>query len=271
MQGEYGCPTPDYQAIVAEAFCSALHRQQRDQELTKWLDNIRQQQAVLAMTAPVAPVPEVVVPAEIPVPQVQAPVLKHPSEVTVSLNGKRGKPRARFEKKTTPTPEKPQHKKLRGKSSAPGKPQNLGSVPGKPPLQATNPPRQPPAPGKPPPQATNPPRQPPAPGKPPPPATNPQCQSSGPGKPPTLAPMPRAPNLQHQPSAPGMPPPQATQRQTLNPEKRHRQAACRTWNNGERCRYTPCKFRHDCDRCGSAAHPRVHHDRAIPVQLAQRA
>ena len=305
----------DHESMVAEAFRSAIYRQQTDLELTNWLSNLRQQQATLAMTPTV---PLVQAPAAIPVPQTQAPLLKHPSEITTTRNGKRGTPQSRAKKGATTTgkpqsrlsapkkastpgmckmmtPGKPQRKIPQDKSSGADKPLSPGPSLGKPPPQATNPQRQTQGfPGrtrptcstscleKPPPQAKIPQRQSSAPEKPPPRAKITQRQSSAPQKP-----QVQASNLQHQAPAsgnlpsstnksrrqahdPGMPPPRAAnpQRHASNPGTIPRQAACRTWNNGDRCRYSPCWFRHDCDRCGSAAHPRVHHDRATLVQLA---
>ena len=299
----------DHESMVAEAFRSAIYRQQTDLELTNWLSNLRQQQAALAST-PV--VPQVLAPAATPVPRTQA--LKHPSEITTSHNGKRGRP----QKKATPgmcktmTPGKPQRKKPQRKSSGADKPLSPEPSLVKPPPQATSPQPQSSGPGRPLPRVMSRQQQPPAPEKPPPRATNPQRHTSasqmpppqvsnnlqnqlpGPEKPPPRAKTSQrqssAPqktrcqssSLQHQSPAsgtskpwhqahdPGLPPPGAANppRHTVVPETPRRQAACRTWNNDVTCRFSPCKFRHECERCSSTAHPSVHHDRAVLVQRA---
>ena len=43
-------------------------------------------------------------------------------------------------------------------------------------------------------------------------------------------------------------------------------AVCYNWNNGTPCRYMPCKFRHECERCGSASHPNARHDEPPSTQ-----
>ena len=280
MQSVYLAPTPSYESILEQAF----NRQPVDQELESWMNYIRKQQAALPRTAPVPPEPQVVAPSVMPVPKVQAPVLKHPSEISVSRNGKRGKPQARYEKlASTLPPRQPQRQassavETQHQAASPGKPQPQGSTPRKPqrqvpsPVKTQNPASPPRKPQRQAPSDVN------------------RHQPSTSGDPPRQARPPGNPRLQSSPSPkakrrvspPGEPPRQARNVASLQgqasslaplcqrpkPEVPQRQAACRTWNNGGTCRYLPCWFRHECERCGSSAHPRVHHDRAI---LAQRA
>ena len=47
-------------------------------------------------------------------------------------------------------------------------------------------------------------------------------------------------------------------------------AACFNWNKGTSCRFTPCKFKHECSVCGSATHTNGHHEGSalVPSQGA---